>query len=120
MDPPTQPRRKQAVDYLLLNDGYEGDEPMLNILPETAQSSIESSVDLAPEDYSQIASLSSSTGLTEEVHDLESSPIQTASNISQRTRGTSNNWLWEQFEITTLKGANSGGQRGRRSFGMIS
>ncbi|KAK9327006.1 hypothetical protein V1520DRAFT_87642 [Lipomyces starkeyi] len=97
MDPPTRPRRKQAVDYLLLNDGYEGDEPMLNILPDTAQSSIESSVDLGPEDsISQIASQSFSTGLTEEVHDLESSPIQAASNISQRTRWTSNNWLWEQ------------------------
>ncbi|KAK9487252.1 hypothetical protein V1527DRAFT_461048 [Lipomyces starkeyi] len=54
---------------------------MENILPDTAQSS----------DYiSQIASQSFSTGLTEEVHDLESSPIQTASNISQRTRVTSN------------------------------
>ncbi|KAK9483576.1 hypothetical protein V1527DRAFT_521272 [Lipomyces starkeyi] len=61
MDPPKRPRRKQAIDYLLLNDG-----------------------------------------LTEEVHDLESSPIRTASDISQRTRGTSNNWLWEQFEITAL------------------
>ncbi|ODQ74011.1 hypothetical protein LIPSTDRAFT_69539 [Lipomyces starkeyi NRRL Y-11557] len=67
MDFPTRPRRKQAVDYLLLNDGYEGDQPMLNILPEMAQSSIESSVDLAPEDYSQIASQSFSTGLTEEL-----------------------------------------------------
>ncbi|ODQ70975.1 hypothetical protein LIPSTDRAFT_74497 [Lipomyces starkeyi NRRL Y-11557] len=75
MDFPTRPRRKQAVDYLLLSDGYEGDQPMLNILPEMAQSSIESSVDLAPEDYSQIASQPFSTGLTEEVHDLESSPI---------------------------------------------
>ncbi|KAK9489068.1 hypothetical protein V1508DRAFT_429206, partial [Lipomyces doorenjongii] len=49
-----------------------------------------------------IASQSFSTGLTEEVHDLESSPIQAASNISQSTRGTSNSWLWEQFAITTL------------------
>ncbi|KAK9261559.1 hypothetical protein V1519DRAFT_467731 [Lipomyces tetrasporus] len=90
MDPPMRPRRKQAVDYLLLND-------------DTAQSSIESSVDLGPEDsISQIASKSSSTGLTEEIHDLESSPIRTDSNFSLRTRGTSNNWLWEQFEITTL------------------
>ncbi|KAK9481941.1 hypothetical protein V1527DRAFT_376415, partial [Lipomyces starkeyi] len=103
MDPPTRPRRKQAVDYLLLNDGYEGDELMENIWPDTAQSSIESFVDLRPDDsISQIARQSSSTGLTEEVHDLESSPIRTASNISQRTRETSNNWLWEQFEITAL------------------
>ncbi|KAK9387468.1 hypothetical protein V1515DRAFT_519569, partial [Lipomyces mesembrius] len=87
--PLTRPRRKQAVDYLLLNDGYEGDEPMENILPATAQSSIESSVDLGPEDsISQIVSQSSSTALTVEVHDLELSPIWTASNISQRTRGT--------------------------------
>ncbi|KAK9254724.1 hypothetical protein V1507DRAFT_496933 [Lipomyces tetrasporus] len=78
MDPPTRPRRKQAVDYLLLNDGHD-----------TAQSSIESSVDLEPEDsISQIASKSSSTGLTEEIHDLESSPIRTDSNISLRTRGS--------------------------------
>ncbi|KAK9330998.1 hypothetical protein V1520DRAFT_338938 [Lipomyces starkeyi] len=48
MDPPTRSRRKQAVDYLLLNDGYEGNEPMENILPDTAQSSIESSVDMYP------------------------------------------------------------------------
>ncbi|KAK9481586.1 hypothetical protein V1527DRAFT_522543 [Lipomyces starkeyi] len=67
MDPPTRPRRKQAIDYLLLNDGYDGDEPMENILPDTAQSSVESSVDLGPEDsISQIASQSFSTGLTEE------------------------------------------------------
>ncbi|KAJ8098156.1 hypothetical protein POJ06DRAFT_258676 [Lipomyces tetrasporus] len=78
---------------------------MENILPDTAQSSIESSVDLEPEDsISQIASKSSSTGLTEEIHDLESSPIRTDSNISLRTRGL----------------ANCEGQRGRRSFGMIS
>ncbi|KAK9251070.1 hypothetical protein V1507DRAFT_482651 [Lipomyces tetrasporus] len=77
MDPPTRPRRKQA--------------PMENILPDTAQSSIESSVDLEPEDsISQIASKSSSTGLTEEIHDLESSPIRTDSNISLRTRGLAN------------------------------
>ncbi|KAK9357164.1 hypothetical protein V1504DRAFT_465496 [Lipomyces starkeyi] len=44
MDPPTRSCRMQAVDYLLLNDGYEGDEPMENILPNTAQSSIESFV----------------------------------------------------------------------------
>ncbi|KAK9250391.1 hypothetical protein V1507DRAFT_467764 [Lipomyces tetrasporus] len=49
MDPPMRPRRKQAVDYLLLNDGYEGDVPMENIVPGTAQSSIESSVDLGQE-----------------------------------------------------------------------
>ncbi|KAK9319811.1 hypothetical protein V1517DRAFT_369560 [Lipomyces orientalis] len=55
--PPTRPRRKQAIDYLLLNDGYDGDEPMENILPDPAQSSVESF----------------------EVHDLESSPILTAS-----------------------------------------
>ncbi|KAK9245225.1 hypothetical protein V1506DRAFT_265385, partial [Lipomyces tetrasporus] len=103
MDPPTRPHRKQAVDYLLLNDGYEGDEPMENILPDTAQSSIESSVGLGPEDsISQIASQSSSTGLAEKVHDHGSPLIPTASNSSQSTRGTSNNWLWEQFEITTL------------------
>ncbi|ODQ71383.1 hypothetical protein LIPSTDRAFT_74041 [Lipomyces starkeyi NRRL Y-11557] len=105
MDPPTRPRRNQAVDYLLLNDGYEGDEPtmMENILPGTAQSPVESSIDMGPEDsISQIGSQTVSTGLTAEAHDLESSPIQTASNSSQRTRGTSNSWLWEQFEITTL------------------
>ncbi|KAK9312827.1 hypothetical protein V1524DRAFT_385496, partial [Lipomyces starkeyi] len=103
MDPPARPRRMQAVDYLLLNGGYEGDEPMENVLPDAAQSSIESSVGLGPDDsISQISSQYVSTGFTEEVHDLESSPIQTGSNCSQRTRGTSNNWLWEQFEITTL------------------
>ncbi|KAK9257077.1 hypothetical protein V1507DRAFT_447714 [Lipomyces tetrasporus] len=37
MDPPTRPRRKQAVDYLLLNDGYEGDEPMENIVHDKPQ-----------------------------------------------------------------------------------
>ncbi|ODQ68888.1 hypothetical protein LIPSTDRAFT_76633 [Lipomyces starkeyi NRRL Y-11557] len=79
MDPPTRPRRNQAVDYLLLNMGF----------------------------YQPDCIQSFSTGLTEEVHDLESSPIQTASNISQHTRGTSNNLAF-------------GGQRGRRSFGMIS
>ncbi|KAK9249603.1 hypothetical protein V1507DRAFT_470162 [Lipomyces tetrasporus] len=76
---------------------------MENVLPDAAQSSIESSVGLGPDDsISQISSQSVSTGFTEEVHDLESSPIQTGSNSSQRTRGTSNNWHWEQFEITTL------------------
>ncbi|KAK9319690.1 hypothetical protein V1517DRAFT_331674, partial [Lipomyces orientalis] len=105
MDPPARPRRKQAVDYLLLNDGYDGDEPIENLLQTRLSrvSSVESSVDLGPEDsISQIASQSFPEGLTEEVHDLESSQIQTDSNISQRTRGTSNSWLWEQFEITTL------------------
>ncbi|KAK9491895.1 hypothetical protein V1508DRAFT_328324, partial [Lipomyces doorenjongii] len=103
IDPPTRPRRKEAVDYLSLNDGYEGDEPMENILLDTAQSSIESSVDLGPEDsISQIVFQPSSTGVTAEVRDLGSSPIQTVSDISQRTRGPTNNWLWEQFEITTL------------------
>ncbi|KAK9487873.1 hypothetical protein V1527DRAFT_517407 [Lipomyces starkeyi] len=77
MDPPTRPRRKSAVDYIFLNDEY---------LARLGQSSIESSVDLGPEDsISQIASQSSSTGLAEEDHDLESLPISTASNSSQRT-----------------------------------
>ncbi|KAK9257125.1 hypothetical protein V1507DRAFT_447841 [Lipomyces tetrasporus] len=68
---------------------------MENILPDTAESSIESSVGLRPEDsIIQIASKSSSTGSTEGFHDLDSSPIRTDSNISQRTRGTPNNWLW--------------------------
>ncbi|KAK9319070.1 hypothetical protein V1517DRAFT_370031 [Lipomyces orientalis] len=67
MDPPTRPCRNQAVDYLLLNDGYEGDEPMENIAPVTAQSRIESSIDLGPEDsISQITSQSFSTGSTAE------------------------------------------------------
>ncbi|KAK9249740.1 hypothetical protein V1507DRAFT_500368 [Lipomyces tetrasporus] len=93
MDPPMRPRRKQAVDYLLLNDGYEGDVLMENIVPDTAQSSIESS----------ITSQSSPTALSEEVYDLESAPVRTDSNSSRRTRGTSNYWLWEQFEIRTLR-----------------
>ncbi|KAK9334685.1 hypothetical protein V1521DRAFT_464211 [Lipomyces starkeyi] len=102
MEPPTCPRREQAVNYLLLNDGYEGDEPMENIFPATAQSSIESSIGLGPEDSIRQISL------TDPVHDLEISPSLTASNISQRTRGTSNDWLWQQFEVTTL--TNSGSQ----------
>ncbi|KAK9254965.1 hypothetical protein V1507DRAFT_479741 [Lipomyces tetrasporus] len=77
MDPPARPRRMQATPP--------------------------SPVGLGPDDsISQISSQSVSTGFTEEVYDLESSPIQTGSNSSQRTRGTSNTWLWEQFEITTL------------------
>ncbi|KAK9244230.1 hypothetical protein V1506DRAFT_542092 [Lipomyces tetrasporus] len=101
MDPPMRPRRKQAVDYLLLKwlrRGYEGDVPMENTVPDTAQSSNESSVDLGPEDsISQITSQSSPTGLSEDVHDLESAPVRTDSNSSRRTRGTSNDWLWEQY-----------------------
>ncbi|KAK9257685.1 hypothetical protein V1519DRAFT_470390 [Lipomyces tetrasporus] len=85
MDPPMRPRRKQAVDYLLLNDGYEGDVLMENI-----------------DSISQITSQSSPTALSEEVYDLESAPVRTDSNSSRRTRGTSNYWLWEQFEIRTV------------------
>src|SRR4051794_17226857 len=51
MEPPTRPRRQPVIDYLLLNDGYEEDRPAQRIsLASSSQSTIESSIELEPED----------------------------------------------------------------------
>ncbi|KAK9247880.1 hypothetical protein V1506DRAFT_395488 [Lipomyces tetrasporus] len=103
MEPSTRSRRQLAIDYVLLNDGYEGEEPMENVsLASGLQSPIESSFELGPEDcISQIVDRPLSRNLTEEAKGI--SPVITDDVISsQPTRGTENHWLWEQFEVTTL------------------
>ncbi|KAK9319850.1 hypothetical protein V1517DRAFT_354895 [Lipomyces orientalis] len=99
----TRPRGQPGVDYLLLNDGYEGDEPVENVsLTRGPQSPVETSFELGPEDsISQIVDPSLSRILTDEAQEI--SPVLTDDRISsQRRRGTANHWLWEQFEVTTL------------------
>ncbi|KAK9489758.1 hypothetical protein V1508DRAFT_427073, partial [Lipomyces doorenjongii] len=96
----TRLRRQPGVDYLLLNDGYEGDEPVENVsLTSGLQSPIESSFELGPEDsISQIVDPSLSRNLTDETQEI--SPVLTDDRISsQSTRGTANQWHWEQFEV---------------------
>ncbi|KAJ8098538.1 hypothetical protein POJ06DRAFT_257307 [Lipomyces tetrasporus] len=104
MEPSTRSRRQLAIDYVLLNDGYEGEEPMENVsLTSGLQSPIESSFELGPEDsISQIVDRPLSRNLTEEAQGI--SPVITDDVISsQPTRGTANHWLWEQFEPTRSK-----------------
>ncbi|KAK9250451.1 hypothetical protein V1507DRAFT_467541 [Lipomyces tetrasporus] len=93
MEPSTRSRRQLAIDYVLLNDGYEGEEPMENV-------SLASG--LQPEDcISQIVDRPLSRNLTEEAQGI--SPVITDDVISsQPTRGTANHWLWEQFENDQL------------------
>ncbi|KAK9494991.1 hypothetical protein V1508DRAFT_411605, partial [Lipomyces doorenjongii] len=74
-----------GVDYLLLNDGYEGDEPVENVsLTSGLQSPIESSFELGPEDsISQIVNPSH--------HCKRSQAVLTDDRISsQFTRWTAN------------------------------
>ncbi|KAK9339455.1 hypothetical protein V1521DRAFT_396411 [Lipomyces starkeyi] len=103
MEPYTRPRRQLAIDYVLLNDGYEEEEPMENVSRASGlKSPIESSFELGPEDsISQIVDRPLSRNLTEEAQGI--SLVLTDDMISsQPTRGTANHWLWEQFEVTTL------------------
>ncbi|KAK9388191.1 hypothetical protein V1515DRAFT_579098 [Lipomyces mesembrius] len=94
MEPSTCPFRQPAVDYLLLNDGYEGEELLENVsLASDLQSPIESSFELGPEDsISHIVDRPLSRNLTEEVQGI--SPVLTDDmSSSQRIRGTANHWL---------------------------
>ncbi|KAK9484471.1 hypothetical protein V1527DRAFT_497503 [Lipomyces starkeyi] len=107
MEPYTRPRRQLPIDYVLLNDGYEGEEPMENISRASGlKSAIESSFELGPEDsISQIVDRPLSRNLTEEAQGI--SLVLTDDVISsQLSRGTANHWLWEQFEVTTLNQQN--------------
>ncbi|KAK9335100.1 hypothetical protein V1521DRAFT_119936 [Lipomyces starkeyi] len=58
METLTRPRRQPAVDYLLLKDGYEErSRCRMSRSPLAHRSTIESSLELGPEDYiSHIAS----------------------------------------------------------------
>ncbi|KAK9489511.1 hypothetical protein V1508DRAFT_427807 [Lipomyces doorenjongii] len=70
----TRPRRQPDVDYLLLNDGYEGEEPVENV-------SLTSG--LQPEDsISQIVDPSLSRNRTDETQEI--SPVFTDDRISSQ------------------------------------
>ncbi|KAK9482117.1 hypothetical protein V1527DRAFT_522258 [Lipomyces starkeyi] len=103
MEPYTRPRRQLPIDYVLLNDGYEGEEPIENVSRANGlKSPIETSFELGPEDsISQIVDRPLSRNLTEKAQGI--SLVLTDDVISsQPTRGTANHRLWEQFEVTTL------------------
>ncbi|KAK9315805.1 hypothetical protein V1524DRAFT_428198 [Lipomyces starkeyi] len=72
MEPYTRPRRQLAIDYVLLNDGYEGEEPMENVSRASGlKSPIESSFELGAEDsISQIVDRPLSRNLTEEAQGI--------------------------------------------------
>ncbi|KAK9385237.1 hypothetical protein V1515DRAFT_540450, partial [Lipomyces mesembrius] len=76
-EPSTRSFRQPAVDYLLLNDGYEGEEPLENVsLASGVQSPIESSFELGLEDsISHIVDTPLSRNLTVEVQGI--SPVLT-------------------------------------------